>query len=70
MLAQQDFGLQKGNDFVPYFLRFEHAAVTAFATGLLTAAHTQHIGTIGSHLRQVALRGRVLPHLPVHRRGQ
>jgi hypothetical protein len=47
---------------------FEHAAVADLAAGLVARAGPS-TGTVGAQLRHVALRGRVGPHLAVHRRG-
>ena len=47
---------------------FEHAAVADFAAGLVAACGAQDLDSIGAKLRDIALRRRVAPHLPVHRR--
>ncbi len=60
-------GREEGRQFLQQFRGLQHAAIARFAAGLVARAHAQHHGAVGSHLRQVALRGGVRPHLAVHR---
>ena len=47
---------------------FQHPAGANLAAGLLARIRTQYLHAIGTQLVDVALGGRVLPHLPVHGR--
>ena len=70
LLAQQQFGLEKGNDFFQQLVRLQHAAVARFATGLITAADVKHSGPVRLQLHHVALGSGMGPHLTVHGRRQ
>jgi len=48
---------------------FEHSSHADFAAGLVAGCGAEHGDAVGTHLGEVALGGRRLPHLPVHRRG-
>jgi hypothetical protein len=61
-------GCEEGDDVFEQLRRLEHAAVAGLAAGLEAAAHAQHGGAVGRQLHQVALGGRVRPHLAVHGR--
>ena len=67
-LAGQRLRLQEGDQRVEQFLRFQHAALADFAAGLLASSRTENGDAVGCQLRDVALRRRLFPHLPVHRR--
>ena len=69
-LAGQRLGYKKSDQVCEQLFRLEHAAVTGFAAGLITAAHAQHHSAVSLQLRQVALGGRVRVHLAVHGRRQ
>ena len=71
LLACQYAGSKLGGHGFVQFPGLKHAAVAHFATGLLAAAHAQHMGAVGSDLRQIALRGGMGIHFAVHgRRNQ
>ncbi len=46
----------------------EHPPGAGFAAGLIADARAEHDHAVGDEPRDVPLRGRVAPHLPVHRR--
>ncbi|KAG1433140.1 hypothetical protein G6F57_022384 [Rhizopus arrhizus] len=48
-------------------MRFQHAAVAGFAASLFAGRGAQDADAVGAQLFDVALRGRVGPHLAVHR---
>ena len=50
-------------------LWFQHAAVARFTASLRAATNTENGCAIGRYLRQIAPRGRVGVHLPVHGGG-
>ena len=68
-LALQPLGREEGVQLLDQVQRLQHAASAHFAAGLLTGVGAQHADAVGAQLVDVALGGRVLPHLPVHGRG-
>ncbi len=68
--AGQHLGLEEGDDRVAQLRGLEHAAIAELAAGLRAVARPEQHCAIGHGLPRVALRGRVRPHLAVHRRGE
>ena len=67
-LARQHLRLRPRDDRGEDLLRLQHAAVAGLAAGLVAGAGPEDDDAVGDELRDVALGGRVGPHLPVHRR--
>ncbi len=61
------FGCRPGDDGVEDLLRLQHPALAGLAARLVAAAGAEHDDAVGDEPRDVALVGRVRPHLPVHR---
>ncbi|MGF6481566.1 hypothetical protein QFZ91_003729 [Paraburkholderia sp. JPY419] len=66
--AGQDLRREERRDRLVGRGRFEHAAIADLPAGLRARIGAEHFDAVRAQLRDVALRGRVLPHLPVHRR--
>ena len=70
MLPGQHLGLEVGDDGVEDFRCFEHPSFADFATRLFATGWAEQGDAIAAQGGDVALRGRVAPHLAVHRRGE
>ena len=66
----QHLGLKMSDQVFQNFFGLEHATVAHLATGLVPLPHLQHMRAIRAQLRDIALGGRVGPHLAVHGRRQ